>query len=123
MKTKFYWLALLASAAMIAQANAGGHHGGGGGGGSNGSGGSGPSNSGRSGIVSSSRSMPMHTLGGGRMIYSGQRFSSPRLYSPSITAFRPHYVSPNAQASIRSRQVARENISKGIVRSSNGNRS
>ena len=33
MKTKFYWLALLASAAMIAQANAGGHHGGGGGGG------------------------------------------------------------------------------------------
>src|SRR6202030_2352498 len=32
MKTKFYWLALLASAAMIAQANAGGHGGGGGGG-------------------------------------------------------------------------------------------
>jgi hypothetical protein len=30
MKTKFYWVALLASAAMIAQANAGGHHGGGG---------------------------------------------------------------------------------------------
>jgi Putative peptidoglycan binding domain len=123
MKTKFYWLALLASAAMIAQANAGGHHGGGGGGDSGGSGGgSGPSNSGRSGIVSSSRSMPMHTLGGGRMIYSGQRFSSARLYSPSITAFRPHYVSPNAQASIRSRQVARENISNGIARSSNGNR-
>ena len=33
MKTKFYWVALLASAAMIAQAKAGGHHGGGGGGG------------------------------------------------------------------------------------------
>jgi hypothetical protein len=31
MKTKFYWVALLASAAMIAQANAGGHYGGGGG--------------------------------------------------------------------------------------------
>src|SRR6266516_2481395 len=31
MKTKFYWVALLASAAMIAQAKAGGHHGGGGG--------------------------------------------------------------------------------------------
>src|SRR5690349_3287873 len=123
MKTKFYWLALLASAAMIAQANAGGHHGGGGGGDYGGSGaGSSPSNSGRSGIVSSSRSMPMHTLGGGRMIYSGQRFSSARLYSPSTTAFGPHYVSPNAQASIRSRQVARENISNGIARSSNGNR-
>jgi hypothetical protein len=33
MKTKFYWVALLASAALIAQAKAGGHHGGGGGGG------------------------------------------------------------------------------------------
>src|SRR6267143_203847 len=32
MKTKFYWAALLASAAMIAQANAGGRYGGGGGG-------------------------------------------------------------------------------------------
>jgi hypothetical protein len=31
MKTKFYWVALLASAAMIAQAKAGGHYGGGGG--------------------------------------------------------------------------------------------
>jgi hypothetical protein len=31
MKTKFYWVALLASAALIAQAKAGGHHGGGGG--------------------------------------------------------------------------------------------
>jgi len=33
MKTKFYWFALLASAALIAQAQAGGYHGGGGGGG------------------------------------------------------------------------------------------
>ena len=31
MKTKFYWVALLASAALIAQAKAGGHHEGGGG--------------------------------------------------------------------------------------------
>jgi len=123
MKTKFYWLALLASAAMIAQANAGGHHGGGGGGGSGGSvAGSGPSNSGRSGAVSSVRSMSMYTLSGGRMVYSGQRFSSASWRSPSSTTFRPHYVSPNARASIRSRQVARENISNGIARSSNGNR-
>src|SRR5690349_16698600 len=122
MKAKFYWLALLASAAMIAQANAGGHHGGGGGGGSSGSvAGSGPSNSGRSGAVSSVRSMSMYTLSGGRMVYSGQRLSSANWRSPSSTTFRPHYVSPNARASIRPRQVARENISNGIA-SSNGNR-
>jgi len=121
MKTKFYWLALLASAAMIAQANAGGHHGGGGGGGSGGSVAvSGPSNSGRSGAVSSVRSMPMHSLNGGRMIYSGQRFSSASLYSPSSTAIRQHYANPHA--SIRSRQIAHENISNSIARSSNGNR-
>ena len=123
MKTKFYWLALLASAAMIAQANAGGHHGGGGGGGSGGSvAGSGPSRSGRSGAVSPVRSMPMHSLSGGRMIYSGQRFSSAGLRSPSSIAFRPRYVNPNAYASIRSRQLARENISNGIAGSFNGNR-
>ena len=125
MKTKFYWVALLASAAMIAQANAGGHHGGGGGGGSGGSVAvSGPSNSGRSGSVSSFRSMPTRTLGGGRMIYSGQRFSSASLHSPSATAFRPQYVTPNAHPSIRSRQIARENLSRSnsIARSSNGNR-
>ena len=121
MKTKFYWLALLASAAMIAQANAGGHHGGGGGGGSGGSVAvSGPSNSGRRGAVSSVRSMPMHSLNGGRMIYSGQRFSSASLYSPSSTAIRQHYANPHA--SIRSRQIAHENISNSIARSSNGNR-
>ena len=125
MKTKFYWLALLASAAMIAQANAGGHHGGGGGGGSGGNvGGPVASSSGRSGAVSSVRSMPMHTLSGGRMIYSGQRFSSASLRSPSSTAFRPRYVNSNADASIRSRQMARENIGRNssIVRSSNANR-
>jgi len=123
MKIKFYWLALLASAAMIAQANAGGHHSGGGGGGSDGSvADRGPSNSGRSATVSSSRSGPMHTLSGRRVVYSGQRFSSARLYSPSTTAFHPRYVSPNAQASIQSRQVARENISSAIARSSDGNR-
>lgn len=67
MKTKFYWLALLASAAMIAQANAGGHHGGGGGGqiatGSPARG------------VSSFHSMAGRNFGGTRMMYSGRRFS------------------------------------------------
>ena len=97
MKTKFYWVALLASAAMIAQANAGGHHGGGGDGDSGGSiPVSGPSNSGRSGAVSSYRSTPMHALAGGRVIYS-----------PSPTTFRPYYANPNAHASIRLRTIAR----------------
>jgi Putative peptidoglycan binding domain len=125
MKTKFFWVALLASAAMIAQANAGGHHGGGGGGGSGGSVAvSGPSNSGRSGAVSSYRSMPTHAVNSGRAIYSGQRFSSLGLYSPSSTLFRPNYVNPNADAAIKSRQFARENISRrnSIARSSNENR-
>src|SRR5437763_2782246 len=120
MKTKFYWLALLASAAMIAQANAGGHHGGGGGGGSSGSVAvSGPSNSGRRGAVSSVRSMPMHSLNGGRMIYSGQRFSSASLYSPSSTAIRQNYANKNA--SLRSHQIAHENIRNRIARSTTGN--
>ena len=54
------------------------------------------------------------------MIYSGQRFSSASLYSPSSTAIRQHYANPHA--SIRSRQIAHENISNSIARSSNGNR-
>lgn len=68
MKTKFY--ALLASLALIAQAQAGGHHGGGGGH-------SAPTASAptRSGGTSSFHSGSMRNFGGGRRIYSGQRFS------------------------------------------------
>jgi hypothetical protein len=66
MKTKFYWLALLASAGMIAQANAGGHHGGGGGHSV-----AAPTHSGGSSI----RSAPTRSFGHGRMIYAGRRFS------------------------------------------------
>jgi len=85
MKTKFYWVALLASAALIAQAQAGGHYGGGGGGGGHfAAGHPGPA---RGGAVSSFHSMPMRNFGGGRMIYSGQRFSSVGMRSPSSAAF------------------------------------
>ena len=126
MKTKFYWLALLASAAMIAQANAGGHHGGGGGGGSGGSVAvSGPSNSGRSGAVSSYHAMPMHTLVGSRMIYSGERFTLLEVRSPSSTTFRPHHVYSNAGAAVATRQFRpNNNNSRGnnVTRSSNANR-
>src|SRR6266567_4727923 len=52
MKTKFYWFALLASAALIGQAQAGGYHGGGGGmGGGFGGGGRGGGGGGRAGPV------------------------------------------------------------------------
>ncbi|MEY2491289.1 MAG: hypothetical protein QOH24_240 [Verrucomicrobiota bacterium] len=73
MKTKFYWVALLASAAMIAQANAGGHHGGGGGG----FGGGGRGAPGGGGVRASSFG-PRGNFGGGRFMGPGPRFSSYR---------------------------------------------
>src|SRR5438270_3575980 len=78
MKAKLYWVALLASAAMIAQANAGGHHGGGG------------------GFAMAAHPAPAHAaapafhstprgnFGGGRYMAPGTRFSS--YHAP--TAFR-----------------------------------
>jgi hypothetical protein len=86
MKTKFYWVALLASAALIAQAYAGGHHNGGG---NFAVAGPGPA---RSGGRPSFHSMPMQSFGGGRMIYSGQRFSSVGMRSPG---YRQRYINPN----------------------------
>src|ERR1700730_16706477 len=109
MKTKFYWVALLASAALIAQAQAGGHHGGGGGFGGGGfrgghaGGGSGPSY----------HSMPMRNFGGGRMIHSGPRFSSVGRYSPSSAAFRYRYINSNRGASLGERQFTHGNINRG----------
>ena len=72
MKTKFYWLALLASAAMIAQANAGGHYGGGGGAGFAMAAHSAPVHA----TASASQSAPRGNFGGGRYIAPGARFSS-----------------------------------------------
>jgi len=68
MKTKFYWIALLVSAAMITQANAGGH--GGGGGGRGGFGGGGPRG------APSGRYAAGPGFYGGRSYYGGQRFSA-----------------------------------------------
>jgi hypothetical protein len=90
MKTKFYWLALLASAAMIAQANAGGHHDGGGG--FDGRFASAP----RGGGGSSSHPAPMRNAGGDRMIYQSQRFSSAPLRSSAATAFRQYHSNASA---------------------------
>ncbi len=98
MKTKFYWFALFASAALIAQAQAGGHHGGGGG--SFAAAGPGPA---RSGGSPSFHSMPMQSFGGGR-IYSGQRFSSP--------AFRQPYINSTSRAIAGTRQFTRGDINR-----------
>ena len=78
MKTKFYWVALLASAAMIAQANAGGHHGGGGGS--------------FAAHASAFHSAPMHSFGGGR--FSGIGMRSPN-------SFHQRYISSGGAISTR----------------------
>jgi hypothetical protein len=70
MKTKFYWVALLASAALIAQAKAGGRHGGGGGGFAM-AGHPAPSQH-----AAPAFSGPRGNFGGGRSMAPGQRFSS-----------------------------------------------
>jgi Putative peptidoglycan binding domain len=106
MKTKFYWVALLASAALIAQAQAGGHHSGGGGG-NFAAAGPGPA---RSGGGPSFGSMPSRSFGGGRMIYSGQRFSSIGMRAPG---YGQHYINPNGGATVRARQFTPGNINRG----------
>src|SRR5205085_12373154 len=91
MKTKFYWVALLASAALMAQAHAGGNRG---------SGGrnfaAAASAAARSGGGASFHSTPMPSFGGGRMHYSEQRFSSTGLRSSRSMEFHPNYVRSNA---------------------------
>src|SRR5438128_2787624 len=106
MKTKLYWFALLASAALIGQAQAGGHHSGGGG------------NfvaaaplPARSGAPSSFHSAPMRSFGGGRTIYSGQRFSAIGPRSLSRAPLRRSYIAPSGATSIRPRQFTPRNIS------------
>src|SRR5438477_7180699 len=109
MKTKFYWFALVASAALIAQAQAGGHHSGGGGG-NYAAAGPGPA---RSGGGPSFHSAPIRSFSGGRAIYSGQRFSSVGIGAPRSMEFRPQSVRSNTVRSIDSNQFARGSISRG----------
>ena len=89
MKTKFYWVALLTSAAMIAQANAGGRYGGGGGGFA-------ARVTPARAAVPSFNSAASRSFGSGRMVYSGQRFSPTITRSPSPPAPRQYYINPNA---------------------------
>jgi hypothetical protein len=119
MKTKFYWVALFASAALIAQAQAGGHRGGG-----RSFSGSGFSRGGHPGAGSarSFHSMPARNFGGGRMLHSSQRFSSAGRHLPSSSAYRQPYIHSDRGASIRATQFNRGNINRGdrLARSSSG---
>ena len=111
MKTKFYWVALLASAAMIAQANAGGRYGGGGG---EFAARVAPARA----AVPSFNSAASRSFGSGRMVYSGQRVSPTMMRSLSAPAVRQYYINANAGM----RQVAGANINRADppARFSNG---
>jgi hypothetical protein len=98
MKTKFYWVALLASAALIAQAKAGGHNGGGGGG----SFAAPHAGGGARAAAPAFHSAPGGNFGGGRFMAPGQRFSS--YYAPP--AFRQQRFGGSDRAFARSRQFA-----------------
>jgi hypothetical protein len=124
MKTKFYWVAILATAALTAPMQAGGGNHGGGGGGGGGHFAASGSGSARGGGGPSFHSMPARSFGG-RMGYSGQRFSSVGARSPRSMEFRPHYVQSNAGRPIGSNQFSRGNINRtnrSAQFSSSGNR-
>ena len=95
MKTKSYWLALIASAAFVAQAY-GEHH-------NNSSGqvASNRSSGARSGPVSYYRSMPMRNFNGYGRIYSGQRFSPVGVRSQTSTNFHHQFASSNPNIGAR----------------------
>jgi hypothetical protein len=107
MKTKFYWVALLASAALIAQVKAGGRHGGGGGGFAMTAH---PAPAQRT--APASHSAPRSNFGGGRVMASGPRFSSAGLRSRSSAAFNRHYINSNGAASLGRRQFTAGNINR-----------
>jgi hypothetical protein len=99
MKTKFYWVALLASAALIAQAKAGGHPGGGGGGSF-----AAPPHAGAPAHVAAPAfySAPRGSFGGGRFMGPGQRLSS---YQAPM-AFRQQRFGGSDRAFARNPQFA-----------------
>ncbi|HWY41099.1 MAG TPA: peptidoglycan-binding domain-containing protein [Chthoniobacterales bacterium] len=108
MKIKLLTVALLASAALIGNANAGNRSGNGGGNfaaARSGAvrGGGAPSfrsmPAGRyGGAAPSFRSMPMRSFSGNRTVYSGQRFSSVGVRSPAVTDFRSRPLNSNISA-------------------------
>ena len=98
MRTKFYWVALFASAALIAQAKGGGHNGGGGGG----SFAAPHAGGGAHAAAAAFYSAPRGNFGSGRFMAPGQRFSS--YHAPM--AFRQQRVGSSDRAFAGSRQFA-----------------
>jgi hypothetical protein len=110
MKTKFYWFALLASAALIAPAQAGGQHRGGGFVGGGGARISSPARA----AAPSFRSMPRANFGGGgRFAAPGQRFSPVRGRSSS-NAFRQHSINSSGGAAIGTRRFTPGSSNRGL---------
>src|SRR5207245_529150 len=105
MKTKFYWVALLASAALIAQAKAGGHHGGGGGGFAVAA-----HPAPAQHAAPAFHSAPRGNFGGGRFMAPGPRFSS--YYHPQM-AFRQQRSGGSDRAFAPSRQFATGTLNRG----------
>ncbi len=101
MNIKLTAVALLASATLIANAEAGNRNG-------NGGGNFVGARSGavRGGGAPSFRSMPMRSFSGNRMIYSGQRFSSAGVRPSGAVRVRPQSINPNFGGS----QFARGNM-------------
>src|SRR5437868_3094655 len=96
MKTKFYWVALLASAAMIAQAKAGGRYGGGGGGGFAMAANPAPAHA----AAPALHTAPRVNFGGGRYMAPVTRFST----NQAPTAFRQSRLVGSDRTFARSRQ-------------------
>ena len=92
MKTKFYWVALLASAALIAQAKAGGHNAGGG----------------AHAAAPAFHPAPRGNFGGGRFMAPGPHFSS--YHTPM--AFRQQRVGSFDRGFARSHQFATETANR-----------
>jgi hypothetical protein len=103
MKTKFYWLALIVSAALSVPAQAGNHHGGG----NSAVAARAPARS----SAPSFQSAPRGNFGGRRMIMPSQRFSSVGMRSSS-NAFRQHYINSRGSAAIGTRQVTPGNFNR-----------
>src|SRR5437868_5500610 len=107
MKTKFYWVALLASAALTAPVQAGGgSHGGGGGGG--GSFAAPHAGGGAHAAAPAFHSAPRGNFGGGRFMAPGPRFSS---YGAPMT-FRKQRFGASDRAFARSHQFATETANR-----------
>jgi len=104
MKAKFYWLALVVSAALSVPAQAGNHRGGGN-----------SAVAARGAPARSSapsfRSMPRGNFGGGRMIMPSQRFSSVGMRSSS-NAFRQHHIYSSGGAAMGTRQFTPGNFNR-----------